>query len=136
MPFYNFLDPEGNVVQEFFKMADAPDLGAKVKIDGVECTRIVSQVNGFVPAADQVRVSNAAGRWTPGFEHDPKGRPLIKNAHDERELCKRLSEDGHQAVPAREVDFGPPPTEYAAKIKKQADKLIGQKQPKSKKRKP
>ena len=91
------------------------------------------RIQGYLPMGDRARVSNALGKWQEGCEHirsgPDEGKVVIRNSHDEREICKRMSQDGYEAAPARDIDWGAPKTNYEKQAKKQADDIIGGNKP-------
>ncbi len=47
MPTYEFLNPDGEVVEAYFHMSEAPRVGETVDIDGTPCERIFSGQGQF-----------------------------------------------------------------------------------------
>lgn len=121
MPVYEFKTPANTIVECFFPVSKAPDIGAQVDIDGITCTRIIStQVGGFVPIDDNPTVC-AAGNDEPGhFEQTKSGHAILKNKHDRRDYLKANPD----MVPAREVNSPEPFNDYTDRVKQQADAII------------
>lgn len=84
MPMYDFETPTGEVVEHFFPMAQSPKIGDTVEINGVQCTRLMSDCQTSVRADVQPFVSRTLPPHDPRApRQDKKGRAVF---HGKREV--------------------------------------------------
>tara|TARA_R100000664_G_scaffold2132_1_gene5500 strand:- start:1830 stop:2132 length:303 start_codon:yes stop_codon:yes gene_type:complete len=92
MPVYAFQTNSGEEVESFFSFDDAPSIGDKVIIDGVECTRIASFILDSAGIERKTHkypyVSRALPRNLSGVgNYDKQGRPVIRSQAHERNVA-------------------------------------------------
>lgn len=91
MPMYDMVDvATGDVVELFFTMADAPKVGERRTIDSKTYERVID------PSSLQLTTDPVSGRFPvasrslplrmPGFEHDKRGRTVLRNQADKDRL--------------------------------------------------
>ena len=89
MPMYEFQTPDGDVVEKFIPMKDAPDFGEVVDVDGVPCKRIASPSAVSRPTWTPY-VSSRLPKNLPGFECTKSGKPIISSQAVERNAASKL----------------------------------------------
>ena len=97
MPIYAFVDNQGTEVESFFTFDEAPSIGDKIDIDGVECTRVASFILDSAGIERKTHkypyVSRSLPRNLPGVDnYDKQGRPVIRSQAHERYVA---SEHGY-----------------------------------------
>ena len=88
MPAYQFQADDGEVIERFYPIREAPPLGAVLRVSGKKFRRIVS-LPGSLPDFKPYS-TNAIPRRTPGFRHDRRGKPVVENRQQERRYAKRM----------------------------------------------
>lgn len=95
MPVYCFLSDDGETLEHYFSMADAPSVGATIRIKGKRYKRdkgLEDVKSGF---AWQPYTSRRLPLNSP---HAPKvdgaGRPIFETQHQEREFCAKYADQG------------------------------------------
>jgi len=93
---YDFETPTGEVVEHFFSMANAPKIGEVVEIDGVRCTRLMSDCQTSVRADIQPFVSRTLPPNDPRApRHDKKGRAMFANQREVNEYIAKTEGQFH-----------------------------------------
>lgn len=88
---YEFLDPDGNVVEIAMSMRDAPTIGSIIEHEGRQLTRIVSdmQVDPGTNRSQYPYVSSALPRRLEGCKTTRDGKPVVMSKRHEREIMSR-----------------------------------------------
>jgi hypothetical protein len=88
---YEFLDPNGNVVEIAMRMSEAPSIGSIITHDGVTLTRIAStlQVDPGTNRHQYPYVSTALPRGLHGCKTNRQGKPIIMSKRHERDVMAR-----------------------------------------------
>ena len=90
MPMYDFETPTGETVEHFFPMAEAPKIGQTVDIDGVACTRLMSDCQMSVSETIGPFVSRTLPRNDPRApRHDKDGRPMFATKREVTEYVAK-----------------------------------------------
>lgn len=98
MPEYEFQADDGEVISEFFHIAECPDLGTAIRRNGKDYKRIVSVPQLDADLHNKVHHSEYISRSLPRNlegvecvkEGPHKGRAIIKSQKQEREVCARF----------------------------------------------
>jgi hypothetical protein len=94
MPLYEFQLVGGtHRVEKFYSIAEAPDLGTQIEVDGKKYIRIMSTPQIDADVKNRARgypyVSNALPLELPGAQHTPEGKPIIRSRLHEKEVAAR-----------------------------------------------
>lgn len=94
MPEYVFQKDDGEEVELFYPMKDAPAIGSQISLDGVTLTRVASssQVSAAVGVATHgyPYTSLSMPRWSKGCKHTKDGKPIIQSQRHERQVMSLL----------------------------------------------
>lgn len=89
MPRYDFEDREGNVVELFLPMSQAPESGVWTEIDGRELRMLPNGATG-IRIKDHAFVSHSLEQWHPDAEKfDKDGQPVFETRRDREEFLAR-----------------------------------------------
>lgn len=104
MPVYEFVEEgTGQPVEAFLPMAEAPEFGQVIELDGRKLRRVVSLPQP--PCIDKGFVSRQPAKWHPDAPaHDEKGHAVFANRQQAREFCKKNNGDG-LASASFDVDY-------------------------------
>lgn len=85
---YEFLDPDGNVVEIDFPMREAPSIGSIINHEGRTLTRIAStpQVDPGTNRHQYPYVSTSLPRRLEGCKTNRQGKPIIMSKRHERNV--------------------------------------------------
>lgn len=94
MPIYEFRDANTNEpVDAYLPVADAPEFGEFVTVDGRLLMRVVSNIQS--PIVDNGFVSRQPAKWHPDAPaHTPDGWCAFKSDKEAADFCKRNNGDG------------------------------------------
>ena len=91
MPLYSFEDLKtGERAEHFFHMADAPEIGATVRIEGRRWRRVpeIHAPGASVPSYESIAYSPRD--WHPAAKrHTPDGRPVFTSRKEVEEFQAR-----------------------------------------------
>ena len=87
MPLYEFINPDGAIVEKFYVSTACPDIGQWVIIDGVKCQRIIST---SIQAEPPFRpyITRQVQKNYPGYECDDQGRVRVRSRQEEQKLAQ------------------------------------------------
>jgi len=89
MALYEFQAPDGTMRTKWFPMAEAPKIGACVKVGGETCTRVVSLPHACV-SPDLTFTSNSLPRNHPDAPRvNEKGQPMFTSNREVTEFCAK-----------------------------------------------
>lgn len=92
MPSYEFITPDGLVIECVFAMSEAPTIGSTYDHPTFgQITRIASaaQVSPNFTTSTYPYVSHALPRNLPGAKCDAQGHPIIHSRREERNVASR-----------------------------------------------
>lgn len=96
MPTYQFEADDGRVLERDYPFGKAPTLGSVVEIDGVRCTRVVSEHLARATETVNPFVSMSLPPWEPGAKRyvtDPSdlnyGQPIFHSRREADEFDER-----------------------------------------------
>jgi len=93
MPTYQFRADDGEIVEQFYHMADAPPCGSVVEIEGRKCTRLPPNL-GAVRVKDYRHVSLTLPKnCVHAKNHDKRGRVVVESKQEMREIVARVNAD-------------------------------------------
>ncbi len=93
MPEYEFIRANGDVVQKFFSMADAPEIGATVEIDGEPARRLPPRLAG-ASVKNYEHVSYSIPRnCVHAPRLDDKGRAVFQSKRELKETIAKMNAD-------------------------------------------
>lgn len=92
MPLYEFRLVGGTeIIEKFFRVAECPDLGTIIEVDGKKYERILSSGLCITPdpyQGEREDITFPRGNDL-GAGLGPKGHPIIKNRQHDREICAK-----------------------------------------------
>lgn len=91
MPVYQFQLQGGTETRdEFFRVADMPELGQTIVRDGKTWVRVLSTQAPAMQPIWKPYSSLSLPRWMEGVKHDQYGRAQIESQAQEREVMAKL----------------------------------------------
>lgn len=96
MPTYQFEAPDGSLVERDYPFGEAPHLGETVELDGVTCTRVISDHLAVAKRTVEPFTAVTLPPWAPGaprYETDRSspfyGQPKFKSRAEAEEFQAR-----------------------------------------------
>jgi hypothetical protein len=95
---YEFQAEDGSIVERDYPMAQAPQLGQAITVDGKKYKRILSagsqQVIKEFKEYESVACPKGVEKIDPSIKVNPKtGRPIITNRAQEREIARQTGQE-------------------------------------------
>lgn len=79
MPEYPFETQDGQVIDLYFPMSEAPEIGSQIEVDGQKLTRLPPQLK-VTTGKTYAHVAQSLALWDPHApHHTPEGKPYFNN---------------------------------------------------------
>lgn len=94
MPEYSFRHDDGTETTAYFRMAEAPPIGSRLRINGRWATRIVDSLQTHVQGDRRVTSKSLPFNWPFAPRHNERGEPQFQSQREIDEACAKAQHAG------------------------------------------